>query len=61
MSRRNDMTRYLICEKMEKYEYYYVYADTPDDAILQHKEHRDDSEYYDAEYGDTLNVEVIHD
>ena len=55
------MFKYLICEKMEKYEYYYVYADTPDDAILKHNEHRGESEYYDAEYGDTLNVEVIED
>ena len=53
------MNKYLVCEKMEKYEYYYVHADTPDDAILKHKEHRNDSQYYDAEYGDTLNVEVI--
>tara|TARA_E500000318_G_C3380382_1_gene141993 strand:- start:101 stop:268 length:168 start_codon:yes stop_codon:yes gene_type:complete len=53
------MNKYLICEKMEKYEYYYVYADTQDGAIEQHKEHRNDSQYYDAEYGDTLNVEVI--
>ena len=55
------MNKYLVCEKIEKYEYYYVYADTPDDAILKHNEHRGESEYYDTEYGDTLNVEVIND
>ena len=53
------MKKYLICETLKKYEYYHVYADTPDDAILKHKEHHNDSQYYDAEYGDTLNVEVI--
>ena len=53
------MPKFMICEKMEKYEYYYVCADTPDDAIRKHKEHRNDSEYYDAEYGNTLNVEVL--
>lgn len=53
------MPKYLICEKIEKYEYYYVYAESAEKAVVKHKESYSDSQYYDAEYGDTLNVEVI--
>lgn len=57
MTNQKPVNRYLICETIKKYEYYYVWADTPNDALLKHKEHYGDSEYYDAEYGNTIKGE----
>ena len=51
--------KFLVCETLKKYEYYYVYAESAEEAIAKHKESPSDSQYYDAEYGDTLNVEVL--
>ena len=51
--------KFLVCETLKKYEYYYVYAESAEEAVAKHKESYSDSQYYDAEYGETLNVEVI--
>ena len=55
---RENLKKYSVCETLKKYEYYHVYANSPEEAIAKHKAAPSDSSYYDAEYGDTLNVEV---
>ncbi len=59
--KQESYSRHLVCEKLEKYEYYYVYANSPEEAIAKHKAGYSKSEYHDAEYGNTLSVEVVDD
>jgi len=51
--------KFLVCETLKKYEYYYVYAESAEEAIAKHKESHSESEYYDAEYAETLRVEIV--
>jgi len=57
----SEKSKFLVCETLKKHEYYYVSAESAEEAVIKHKESHVDSEYYDAEYGDTLNVEIIEE
>ena len=57
----SEKSKFLVCETLKKYEYYYVSAESAEEAVVKHKESHVDSEYHDAKYGDTLNVEIIEE
>ena len=58
---RENLKKYTVRETIKKHEYYYVYANNPDEAIEKHKDSYENSDCFDAVYADTLNVEVLGD